>query len=43
MDLILFIFIHKVGTPIAATLAAGYFVFLTRKFILADATIMSIV
>jgi hypothetical protein len=38
MDLSLFIFIHQVGIPITAALAAGYFVFLTLKFILAGAT-----
>lgn len=38
MDFNVFVFIHQVGIPIAGAIAAGYFVFLTLKFILAGAT-----
>lgn len=34
----MFSFVAEVGFPIAASLAAGYFVFLTIKFILASVT-----
>jgi hypothetical protein len=38
VSLDVFIFVHQVGLPIASACLAGYFVFLTLKFILAGVT-----